>query len=197
MPFEDFVDVEGLDPAEQERLRRVHELLLEAGPPPTLSTSLTELPAEVARPRVIAFPARRRLAAGLAFAAALAAAAFGGGYLLGNGGGGGAFSTVRVAAMTGRNALGAVTVGAADTNGNWPIKFRTTGLPKLAGKDSYYELFVAHQGRPGFPCGGFKVHGPGATSVTFTVPYEVTSTTRWVLTAVDPTDHWPGRVVLT
>ena len=195
MPFEDFVDVEGMDPAERERLRRVHELLLEAGPPPDLSASLSRLPADVTRARVIAFPACRRIAAGLAFAAALAAAAFGGGYLVGNHRGG--FGTVRVAAMTGRNALGSVTVGTPDTGGNWPIRFRTTGLPKLPGKESYYELFVVHNGKPGFPCGGFKVLHPGPTSVRFTVPYEVTGTTRWVVTAVDPADHWPGRIVMT
>jgi hypothetical protein len=195
MPFEDFVDVEGLDPDERDRLRRVHELLLEAGPPPDLSASLSKLPADVTRARVIAFPARRRVAAALAFAAALGAAAFGGGYLVGNDSGGG--GTVRVAAMTGRNALGSVTVGAADSGGNWPIQFQTSGLPKLPGKESYYELFVVKNGKPGFPCGGFKVEGPGKTSVRFTVPYEVTGTTRWVLTAVDPADRWPGRVVMT
>jgi hypothetical protein len=193
-PFEDFVDVEGLDPAERERLRRVHELLLEAGPPPELSKSLAHLPDGVTGARVIPLHARRRVAAALAFAAAIAAATFGVGYLVGNSGG---FSTVRVAAMTGRNALGAVTVGAADESGNWPIRFRVTGLPDLRGKYAYYELFVVRKGKPGFPCGGFKVQTTGSTVVKFTVPYEVTGTTRWVVTAVDKTDHWPGRIVMT
>jgi hypothetical protein len=194
-PFEDFVDAESLDPDERERLRRVHELLLEVGPPPELSTPLAQLPAEVTRARVIRFPARRQLAGALAFAAALAAAAFGGGYLVGNNGGG--FGAVRVAAMTGRNALGTVSVGRADTGGNWPIRFRATGLPRLSGKYAYYELFVLRNGKPAFPCGGFKVQGPGATQITFSVPYAVTNTNSWVLTAVDHSDHWPGRVVMT
>ena len=32
--FRDIVDVESLDPLEEARLRRVHELLVQAGPPP-------------------------------------------------------------------------------------------------------------------------------------------------------------------
>src|SRR5437879_125658 len=109
--FDDFVDVEGLDAEEQERLRRGHALLLEAGSPPALPSRLPELPAGIARGRAIPFQqARRRIGAGLALAAALAAAAFGGGYLLGQQSHGG-LKTVRVVAMTGKNALGTVRVG--------------------------------------------------------------------------------------
>jgi hypothetical protein len=195
--FEDFVELEGLDAEEQERLRRVHELLLEAGPPAELPYRLAELPAGVARGRVIPFPqARRRIAAGLALAAALAAAAFGGGYLVGHQSHS-ALRSVRVVAMTGRNALGTVRVGAPDAGGNWPIELRVTGLPKQTGDYAYYELFVQRRGRPGFPCGGFRVVGTGTTNVTFSVPYKVTSATRWVLTAVDRAHHWPGQTVMT
>jgi hypothetical protein len=195
--FDDFVNVEGLDADEQERLRRVHALLLEAGAPPELPPRLAELPAGIARGRVIPFQqARRRIGAGLALAAALAAAAFGGGYLVGHQSHS-ALKTVRVVAMTGRNALGTVRVGAPDTGGNWPIELRVTGLPKQAEKYSYYELFVQRHGKPGFPCGGFRVLGTGPTTVTFSVPYKVKTTTRWVLTAVDHAHHWPGQVVMT
>jgi len=191
--FEDFVDAEGLDPGERARLERVHELLLEVGPPPELTSSLTRLP-DVGG-RVVPLPTRRRIGAAIALAAALAAAAFGGGYVLGNGHGG--FSSWRVEAMTGRNALGSVAVGAPDTAGNWPIRFKETGLPKLTGKDAYYEVFVVHDGKPRFPCGGFRVTGGARVSANFTVPYEVTGSTRWVVTAIDANDHWPGRVVMT
>jgi hypothetical protein len=195
--FEDFVDLDGLDPEEQSRLRRVHELLVEAGPPPELSARLAALPPGVTRARIMPFPqARRRIAAGLALAAALAATAFGGGYLVGHQSPGG-HKTVRVVAMTGQNALGSVRVGAPDAGGNWPIELRVTGLPKQAGQYAYYELFVLRHGEPGFPCGGFRVLGAGTTKATFSVPYKVESTTRWVLTAVDKTHHWPGRVVMT
>jgi hypothetical protein len=29
------------------------------------------------------------------------------------------------------------------------------------------------------------------------VPYEVTGTTEWVVTSVNRTDRWPGRIVMT
>jgi len=194
--FEDFVDVEGLDPAERERLRRVHELLLEAGPPPELPASLDRPPTAVTGPRVLAFPARRRLAAALVLAAALAAAAFGGGYAVGHHGGGGS-TTVREATLSGQNAFASLRVSAPDAGDNWPIKVHVSGLPKLAGEGSYYELFVSRNGKPSLPCGGFKVRATGATTVTFTVPYEVDKTTTWVLTAVGGHNAWPGRVVMT
>ena len=195
--FDDFVDLNGLDAEEQARLRRVHELLVEAGPPPELPTGLATLSAGVTRARVIPFPqARRRIAAGLVLAAALAAAAFGGGYLAGHQSHAG-LQTVRVVAMTGRNALGSVRVGVPDAAGNWPIDFRVTGLPKQASQYAYYELFVVRNGKPIFPCGGFRVVGAGTTAANFKVPYEVVGTTRWVLTAIDPAHHWPGRVVMT
>jgi hypothetical protein len=192
-PFEDWVDSEGLEPGEEERLRRLHELLLEVGEPPELPASLRRLPADFGGARVLAFP-RRRIAAGLVLAATIAGAAFGGGYLAGHGGG---FSARRVVAMSGGNALASVGVGAPDTAGNWPIRFRVSGLPKSSGKYSYYELFVLRNGKPGFPCGGFRVDAAGTTTATFSVPYKVDSSTRWVLTSVDKTHHWPGRTVMT
>ena len=43
--FRDLVG-EGLPPAEQERLERVHEMLIAAGPPPELPPELEEVPDE-------------------------------------------------------------------------------------------------------------------------------------------------------
>src|SRR5581483_6004511 len=106
-------------------------------------------------------------------------------------------STVRVAALSGSGALASLRVGRADTGGNWPVSLRVSGLPRLTGAQSYYELFVSRNGKPGLPCGGFDVDASGSTTVTFTVPYEIEDTTRWVLTAVGPADRWPGRVVMT
>ena len=55
MNFEDWVDVEGLTPAERKRLERVHALLLEAGPSASLPSGLEQPPGQV-----IAFPLWRR-----------------------------------------------------------------------------------------------------------------------------------------
>ena len=194
--FDDIVDLEGLDPVEQERLRRVHELLVEAGPPAELPVSLATLPAGATEAKTILFPqARRRFAGAFALAAALAAAVFGGGYLVGNQHGGGG-KTVRVAAMSGSNALASVRIGAPDAGGNWPVDFTVSGLPKQAGEFSYYEVFVLYKGKPNYPCGGFRVLN-GTTTKRFWVPYSVDRSTKWVVTAVDKTHGWPGRTVMT
>ena len=83
--FNDIVDTTGLSPEEAARLRRVHDLLVEAGPPADLPPAL-EQPADPAEAQVIDFPLMppRRWAAVAIAAAALAAVALGGGYLLGH-----------------------------------------------------------------------------------------------------------------
>lgn len=192
--FEDFVDLEGLGPEERERLRGVHELLIQAGPPPELPARLATLPADTGGAKVIPFRrARRRVAVALVLAATIAGAAFGGGYLVGNHGD--AHGTVRVVALTGPSSFASLEVRAPDA-GNWPIDVSVTGLPKQSGKYAYYELFLVKDGKPTLACGGFKSDG-GTTNVHFSVPYEVTSTSRWVVTAIDRKNHWPGRTVMT
>ena len=42
--FRDIVGTEGLDPDEEARLRRVHDLLVQAGPPPDLPPALERTP---------------------------------------------------------------------------------------------------------------------------------------------------------
>lgn len=194
--FDDFVDLEALDPREQERLRRIHNLLIEAGPPPELPAALKRLPAAVTEAKVVRFPqARRRGAAALVLAAALAGAAFGGGYFVGHQ----SRSTTKsflVVAMTGKNALASLRVGGADSSGNRLIDFRVNGLPAQTGQAAYYELFAIRNGKLGRACGGFRVRS-GTTTAHFTIPYNVTSSSRWVLTAIDGTHPWPGRIVMT
>ena len=80
--FDELVGEE-LEPAERERLLRVHRALLEAGPPPELSDTLTSAPS----PDVVPFPSRRRRAALVALAAAFAAVAFAIGYVVADDGG--------------------------------------------------------------------------------------------------------------
>jgi hypothetical protein len=83
--FKDLVG-EGLPPGEQERLERVHEMLIAAGPPPELPPELEE-PPDGRRNAVELYPTgfpRRRVGAALALAAAIALIAFVGGYIAGN-----------------------------------------------------------------------------------------------------------------
>ena len=79
--FFDLVGDEGT-PDELAQLRRAHDMLLAAGPPPELSPRLAEAPA-AARSRGHSAWGRRKGAAFL-LAGAVAAAAFGVGYLVGD-----------------------------------------------------------------------------------------------------------------
>jgi hypothetical protein len=183
--FDEFID-EGLDPAEQERLRAVHELLVAAGPPPELSSTLAQLAPETTDAQVLRFPRRRRAVAALALAATIAVAAVGG-YLIGNGNDN-SFSTVRVVSMQGQGSFASVRVGQNDGNGNWPLELSVTGLPKLTG-GKYYELMLTHDGKPTYPCGGFVMRGR-ATTLYWTVPYKLTGASKWVVMVLTPS---PGR----
>jgi len=77
-------DVEG---PERERLRRVHDLLVQAGPPAEISPELEAGPALALTLGRRRRPKVRRTAMLLAAAVAVLALAFLGGYLAGNGGG--------------------------------------------------------------------------------------------------------------
>ena len=72
--FRDIVDTEGLGPDEEARLRRVHDLLVQAGPPPDLPPALERTP-EAAEAEIVQFPLlpRRRWMAAALVAAAVAA----------------------------------------------------------------------------------------------------------------------------
>ena len=69
--FRDIVDTEGLTPDEEARLRRVHDLLVQAGPPPDLPPALERTPEAAAEAEIVQFPLlpRRRWAAAALVAA--------------------------------------------------------------------------------------------------------------------------------
>jgi hypothetical protein len=199
--FDDLVDADDLDPSEQERLRRIHDLLLQAGPPPDLPPAL-EHPAPIPRDRdaeIVQFPLlpRRRAAVAVLIAAALAAIVFGGGYLLGHRGHGGSeFAAVRVIPMRGPgNALASIRLGAQDSVGNWPMEMIVNGLPEQPNPRAYYTLYLTRAGKPVAPCGTFRVHGK-TTRIRFTVPYRLTRFDGWVVTRQPAGVHTPGPVVL-
>ena len=189
--FNDWVDIEGLTPAERERLERVHALLVAAGPSPELTAAIARPPAQV-----IQFPVwrRRPMVAALAAAVAVAAASFGGGYVVGGDSG---MKAEQVMSLQGQqpNQLASLQIGAPDQVGNSPMILTVTGLPVL-GDHAYYELFTWRKGKPSYPCGGFKMNN-GTTSVHLSVPYELTPGTKLVVTVIERGKiHWPGRVVM-
>jgi hypothetical protein len=203
--FESLVDVAGLSAEQRERLEEVHGLLLVAGPPPELGEALAKAPAQSAAAEaepeepagaVVHRLPRRRLGA-LLVAAALGVACFAGGYLVGHSSS--RIDVVRVVSLEGvgvaRPASASLKVGAAQEGGNSTIELVITGLPQQ-GERGYYELFTWRRGKPGYPCGGFKME-QGTTTVRFTIPYELREDTKLVVTAIEPGKvHWPGKVVM-
>lgn len=194
--FDDLVggDVEG---GERDRLRRVHDLLVTAGPPPELPPQLESGPTlgmTLGRPRR---RARRRVAL-LAAAISLLAIVFVLGYLAGNRGGGLAHATTL--RLTGTkmapDALASLRIMPADGSGNWPMKLAATGLPKL-GHEGYYEVFLMRDGKISTPCGTFVAKGPGsAVDVTLNSRYSLAPHDTWVVTMQKPGAPGPGPVVL-
>jgi hypothetical protein len=186
-------DVEG---AERERLRQVHELLVQAGPPaelspeteagPTLGMTLARRPRRVRRGVML-----------LAAAVAILALAFLAGYVAGNGGGGSASGRVLRLAGTAvaPNALASLEIEHADAAGNWPMTLTVTGLPKLQGR-AYYEVFLVRDGKPYAPCGSFKVAADRGITVQLNAPYRLKSGDTWVVTRQEPKSRKAGAVVL-
>lgn len=176
--FDDLFDDVEVAQGERDRLRRVHELLLEVGPPPEVSPGL-EAPAP---PVVRLFPRRRRLTLAL-IAAALAAVAFGSGYLVG--GRSGEPETVRVISMAGvgegRGAFASIDLLAKDEAGNWPMDVRVRGLEPSKDRGDWYELWLTKDGKLVAPCGNFIVTG-GVTEVHLSVPYPLKRFDGWVVT---------------
>jgi hypothetical protein len=199
MRFDELLGGDDLTPDEEARLRRVHELLVQVGPPPDLSPEL-ETPAILQdEPREIPLLYRRRrgLTAVLALAAALAA--FAGGYAFGHGKAKpAAFASAHTVAMHGSQpaARGVIEVAAPDQVGNWPMLVEVTGLPQQANPHAYYELWLTRHGKIVLSCGSFRVHGK-TTRVRLSVPYALRGYDGWVVTAQPAHVHAPGRVVLT
>ena len=168
-----------LSPPERERLRRVHELLLEVGPPPEVAPELRVPPREEP---VRLLPRRRKTALALA-AAALALAVFGTGYLVGSRSAEPAAE--RQLTMTGvgeaSGARGTIEVLPQDDAGNWPMRVLVRGLEPSVDRRDYYELWLTKDGELAAPCGRFTLHD-GVTEVTLSVPYGLRGYDGWVVT---------------
>jgi hypothetical protein len=187
----DFDELVGRDlqSAERARLRRVHDLLVAAGPPP-------QMPARLAFPPVRSL--RRRRIAITALAAALALAAFGAGWSLR---GDEDFDVRRAVPMHATaNAPGAsatIELGWADENGNWPMLVTVRGLKPLP-EGGYYELLLTKDGEPVAVCGSFKVKSEAATKVPLGASYDLRDFDGWVVRPyVHGRDRLNETVVLT
>ena len=155
------------DPAERERLRRVHELLLSVDAPPAGGVAPLRLPA----------PRRTRIAL---LAAALALLAFGAGYLAGERDG--QVEAARTISMSGAgDAWATIALLPEDEAGNWPMRVRVRGLEPSTERYDWYELWLTKDGRPVGSCGRFRIHA-GTTEVVLTVPYALRGYDGWIVT---------------
>jgi len=201
MSFDDIIGTEGLSSDEEAKLRRVHELLVAAGPPPDLSPdlSLPPVPTDEADPPEVAFLLRRRRGRALVLALAATLAAFVGGYAFGHSKGKpSAFTSIRTVAMHGTTSSashGVINIAEKDSVGNWPMQVEVSGLPEQE-RSSYYELWLTHNGKAVAPCGSFRVNAK-TTRVRLTVPYALKNFDGWVVTSQGPGRDGLGPVVLT
>jgi hypothetical protein len=195
--FEDIVDPDGLGEEEVARLRRVHELLVAAGPPPDLPPAL-ESPAEPTDAEIVQFPLlpKRRWALVAVAAATLILAGFGGGFLTGHSHARkAAFGAQRVVSLEGNGSLAVLKIGRHDSAGNWPMEFEVSGLPKQKDPRAYYELWLTRNGKPVAPCGSFRVNERN-TTVQLSVPYKFSGFSGWVVTAQSGRERVVGPVVM-
>lgn len=192
--FDDLVgDVDGL---EAERLRRVHDLLVAAGPPPELTPQMEAGPTlAMTLGRRGRRPVQRRIAL-LAAAIVVLLVAFLAGYITANDrtASGHLLRLQGTAAAPGAQA--SLRIQEVDPSGNWPMELAALGLPKLPAK-TYYEVFLVRDGKIDAPCGSFKVRSAtDSVSVHLNAPYRLHAGDSWVVTRQHVGDRTPGTVVL-
>jgi hypothetical protein len=169
-------------PEELAELRRAHEYLIAAGPPPELSPRIAEAPKTPSAGG--SWVPRRRRGAALVLAAGVVAAAFGIGFLVADRNSGqfahAGGQVAMHAPLPGSTARASILIGERDSVGNWPLLVRATGLKPLP-KGDWYELYLTRGGKWVAYCGAFSVEGSGRTSVQFSVPYRLKGA-GWVVT---------------
>jgi hypothetical protein len=198
----DFDDLVGAEVPEEERrrLRRAHDLLVQAGPPPELSPEMDLVPWPDESQSPFRQSARRRpllIAAALTTAAVL-------GFVLGQSTGPGSSSSsiepVGVVKLAGtsldRKASGTLELGKADRHGNWPMLLHATGLRSLP-EGGYYDLYLTKGGKPVVLCGTFNVKG-GEVIVRLSAAYDLSHFDKngWVITRQLAGNHEPTQIVL-
>jgi hypothetical protein len=200
----DFDDLVGRDVPEEvrERLRRTHELLARADPPPELSPELDRVP----WPEESLGPLWRRkqrtgprpLVLALGFATALLI-----GFVLGQSRGEDStqsFVTQRSVELRGtmldRDASATLRLGARDSDGNWPMVLHVRNLDTLP-EGGYYDLYLTRDGKPLVLCGTFNVT-QGEAVIRLSAAYDLSRFDKngWVVTRQPPGHHEPTDIVL-
>jgi hypothetical protein len=174
--FDDLVggEVEG---AERARLRRVHDLLVAAGPPPEME----RLSPPATDATVVPLAGRRsgRRRALLALAAALGiVVVFTIGLVVADSDGP---SADRVVAMTGPSGASAtLEIFDVDEAGNWPMLVDVKGLPS-AQEGQLYQVWLTREGKPVALCGSFLTEPDGTAVVSMNAPWRLSDFDGWVV----------------
>jgi hypothetical protein len=199
--FDDVVD-RSIPEEERERLRRAHELLVQADPPPELSPELDRVPwpdeslGPLWQRKKRSGPRPLVLAAGFATALLI-------GFVLGQSRGEDgtpSFETQRSVQLRGtpldRDALGTLELGHRDSQGNWQMLLHVKNLDTLP-EGGYYDLYLTRDGKPLALCGSFNVTR-GEVVVRFTAAYNLERFDKngWVVTRQLPGEHDPNEIVL-
>ena len=180
-----FDELIGAEPegAERARLRSVHELLVEAGPPPELTPELAAGPTlrmTLGRVRRVA-SSRRRIYIPAVAAALLIAMAIG----IGTSGSGDGSTAIPLAGTAAApHAVGTLNVLAA-TKTTQPMQIAVQGLDR-----GLYAVYLVHNGRAWEKCGTFTVKNPaGGRPTTINSPYRAKTGDTWVVTRVTAKGH--------
>jgi hypothetical protein len=170
--FDDLIGPE-VSGAERDRLRRMHDLLIAAGPPPDLSRA--EAPStDVVVP--LRGRARGRRRALLALAAALGVVAvFTVGLVVATEDD---VPVDRVIAMTGPSGASAsLEVYEIDDAGNWPMLLDVRGLQR----GDRFQLWLTKNGKPAALCGSFLTDDDGRAVVSMNAPWRFDEFDGWAV----------------
>ena len=193
--FDELIDAD-VAGEERERLRGVHEMLVEAGPPPELPASLQNVPppAKVSRLRKQSVPRKIAL---IAAALVVLGVTFGLGFSYGHSGR--ATKPFASLELTGTKAAphaqGTLDVS-PEVSGNWPMTIWVSGLPKVAAPDYYY-VWLVRNGKPLAPCGEFLVaKSSDSLTLKLSAPYALKPGDTWIVTRKTYSQPGAGQTVL-
>ena len=198
----DFDDLVGAEvPAEErDRLRRTHELLVQAGPPPELGPELESVPWPEESLQPLTRPRRTTGRQRLLLVAAVVTAVVVGVFL----GQATSSSSTSIDAQQSvglkgtelaSDASGTLKVGKRDDEGNYPMVLEVKNLPKLSGS-GYYDLYLTRNGKPLVLCGTFNADGQTVVRMSAAYDLDHFDKNGWVVTR-QPTGHFkPDQIVL-
>ncbi|HZT84301.1 MAG TPA: hypothetical protein VE984_02625 [Gaiellaceae bacterium] len=188
-------------PAERQRLQHVHDLLLQAGPPPELPPRLRKAPTFGVVPLKLRRRTVRRRALVLLAAAVSVVGVFFAGYAVSQQSGNSTSPPVQHLVLRGTSSA----PGAHATldvwrpvHGNVPMTLSVAGLRSLP-PHSYYDVYLVRGGRvqPWGICGTFRVGGPSRVlTLNFNAPYRLEKGDSWVVTRPAAGGSEPGTTVL-